>query len=89
MSTEQTRREAHQASAHFTPSLAQQVRHFILGRGEHGATCDEVEASMELRHQTASARIHELMKAGSIVDSGTVRKTRSNRNAVVWVVPLQ
>lgn len=49
-----------------------------------GATCDECEVSLGLRHQTASARIWELAKAGFIRDSGRTRKTRSGRAAVVW-----
>lgn len=50
-----------------------------------GATCDEIEMTLSLKHQTVSARIRELAEAGRIEDSGMVRKTRSNRNAVVWV----
>lgn len=50
-----------------------------------GMTCDEVEASLGMRHQTASARIRELALSGAIVDSGTRRKTRSGRSAVVWL----
>lgn len=51
----------------------------------HGLTCDEIEERTGLRHQTASARVYELAKAGRIVPSGT-RRTRSGRQANVWVV---
>jgi predicted transcriptional regulator len=51
-----------------------------------GATCDEVEKVLDMRHQTASARIWELRKAGFIHDGGRTRKTRSGRSAVVWEI---
>lgn len=50
-----------------------------------GATCDEVEQRTGLRHQTASARVRELALSGRIRDTGQRRKTRSGRNAAVWV----
>lgn len=52
-----------------------------------GMTCDEVEHALEMSHQTASARIHDLAKQERIFDSGLRRKTRSGRNAVVWIAP--
>ena len=51
----------------------------------HGATCDELEVATGLTHQTCSARVHELMRLGAIVEGGR-RKTRSGRAAIVWVV---
>ena len=50
----------------------------------NGMTCDEVEIRLSLRHQTASARVNELMEAKYIVDSGERRKTSSGRKATVW-----
>jgi hypothetical protein len=49
-----------------------------------GMTCDEVELNLGLRHQTASARINELVKAKYIEDSGERRDTSSGRKATVW-----
>jgi predicted transcriptional regulator len=66
--------------------LRNRVLDFIGLRGADGATCDEVEQAMRLTHQTASARINELMNAGKIREGGR-RKTRSGRSATVWVVP--
>lgn len=54
--------------------------------GAHGATCDEVERDMDGRHQTISARVYELRNGGWIVDSGRTRKTRSGRQAIVYVL---
>lgn len=53
---------------------------------QRGATCDEVEVTLQLAHQTASARVRELSVAKEIVDSGRRRPTRSGRKAVVYVV---
>jgi N6-adenosine-specific RNA methylase IME4 len=39
-----------------------------------------------MQHQTASARIRELVIDGRLIDSGERRLTRSNRRAAVWVV---
>lgn len=50
-----------------------------------GMTCDEIEATTGLRHQTASARIRELVLQGHLFDSGRRRPTRSGRSAVVYV----
>jgi len=58
---------------------------FAYIKGTNGSTCDEVEAALEMRHQTASARIRELAEAGYITDKGGRRHTRSGRLAVVWV----
>lgn len=54
-----------------------------IAQAKDGATCDEVEVALNLRHQTASARVNELMRSGEIVESGR-RPTRSGRRAIVW-----
>lgn len=45
------------------------------------ATCDELEQSLNLKHQTASARITELLSQKQIVPTGQTRPTRSGRAA--------
>lgn len=65
--------------------LRQRVRKLIHD-SVTGLTCDAIEAVTGLRHQTASARVHELMRSGDIVDSGKRERTRSGRKAVVWVI---
>lgn len=59
----------------------------IRERGVAGATCDEVEQVLQMQHQTASARIRELVLEGRLVDSGYRRPTRSGHPAVIWVEP--
>jgi hypothetical protein len=61
------------------------VYRHIWRNGSYGATCCEVELALEMRHQTASARIRELYLSDDVRDSGRRRRTTSGRNAVVWV----
>lgn len=57
---------------------------FVRGRGAQGATCEELEIGLGIKHQTASARVRELAQAAFIKDSGETRLTTSRRAAVVW-----
>lgn len=63
----------------------------IRACGRDGATCDEVERILDGRHQTISARVHDLMVKGNIFPLSTFegtpvkRKTRAGRKAIVWV----
>jgi hypothetical protein len=68
-------------------ALQAKVLRYIRSRGEDGATCDEVEAHLNMRHQTASARVRELVLKEGILYSGNKRRTRSGRNARVYVTP--
>lgn len=80
---------SHAAARSHTPedlgTLRARVWAHVERCGHHGATCDEIERDLGLTHQTASARVNELVKAGRLVDSDERRKTRSGRNATVWV----
>ena len=63
------------------------MRECAIGGGiRQGATCDELESSLMLSHQTTSARVRDLAKGGRIVDSGKRRRTRTGRQAIVWTV---
>lgn len=83
-----TRQTSRQAYAESIPNV-QRLQKLILGHvtrlSATGATCDEIEVALNLRHQTASARINELVEKKYLVDSGKVRKTRSGNNAIVWL----
>ena len=68
-----------------TNRLRRLVYEEIKEAGSSGMTCDEVEARLDLKHQTVSARMRELAIAGRIIDSELKRKTRSGRAAVVWI----
>jgi predicted transcriptional regulator len=60
---------------------------FECVRDHGGLTCDEVEATLGLLHQTAAARLRDLELAGRLVKSQTERKTRSDCNARVYRTP--
>lgn len=67
-----------------------QLKVFDLIRlaGWNGKTCDEIEAETGVTHQSASARIHELIHYSPkplIERRGTMRKTRAGRSAFVYV----
>lgn len=68
---------------------AGQLRVRVLGYvatfDEHGATCSEVEQALGMLHQSASARIRELVQGGYLTDSTKRRDTAHGRKAVVWV----
>lgn len=79
--------ETSQAAAESVCDSADTLRARVLEaiRTRGGATCDELEVALNMRHQTASARLTELGKLGRIVPNGK-RDTRSGRKAVVWEV---
>lgn len=71
--------------------LEHMVLEHIKAQGVRGATDDEIECALQLRHQTASARRRTLVIKGLVVESGRERKTRSGRWASVWAAaePVQ
>ena len=52
--------------------------------GKNGATCEEIELLLGMRHQTTSARIRELTKIGLVVDTGLRRTNTSGCTARVY-----
>jgi len=88
MRHDDTSRSAKQSIQNDLPRLRLAVRTFVKDRGYRGATCDEIEQGLDLKHQTVSARCTELLKAGQILDSGARRPTRSGRSARVYVLAL-
>jgi hypothetical protein len=49
-----------------------------------GMTTEEIERTLQGKHQTVSPRVTELRDAGWIYDSGHRRKTSSTNEAIVW-----
>ena len=64
--------------------LREVVLNTIRDAGAEGLSSDEAEVVLAMPHQTVSARVHELARAGAIVDTGERRRTRSKRFATVW-----
>ncbi len=50
-----------------------------------GATDEEIQEVTGMEGNTERPRRTELVRLGLVKDSGQVRKTRSGRDAVVWV----
>jgi predicted transcriptional regulator len=65
--------------------MREQILSYITVMGDYGCTCDEVEEALNLKHQTASARIKELMNDNLITLNGKQRLTRSKRKANVYI----
>jgi len=65
--------------------LQKRILRFVTNRGKGGATCDEIESALGILHQTASPRVRELAQKSYIHDSGVERRTRSGRQAIVWL----
>ena len=79
------------AAAAKAPSAAQQrtrVREWLEGRGEAGATAEEIQEGLGLAGDSVRPRLWELRGNGGhprlVEDSGSRRATRSGRAAVVW-----
>jgi hypothetical protein len=58
----------------------------VDGAFVRGLTDDELERRLVRSHQTVSSARNWLVHAGWLCDSGFTRKTRSNRDAVVWTL---
>lgn len=60
-----------------------------IAMSDAGMTCREVEAKLGLLHQTASARIRELVLSGNIKDSGLRRAAQGGGPARVYMAQCQ
>jgi hypothetical protein len=80
-----TSRDAAKRSDNSAGAIRIKILNYIESTGSRGATCDEVEETMQLKHQTASARIRELVLDDKIIDTGLRRKTRSGSGARIYV----
>jgi hypothetical protein len=78
-----TSREAAARVEGSAASMRAKVVAFIKARPE-GATCDEVEAGLDMRHQTASARVREAFVADQLMITPDRRPTRSGSFARVY-----
>ena len=71
--------------AEFGPTMRTAILSYVVARRAEGATCDEIEQALNLRHQTASARVRELVELGLLTVTPARRMTRSRRTAQVYV----
>jgi predicted HTH transcriptional regulator len=57
----------------------------VLGALEEApSTCDELEITLQGRHQTISSRIRKGVQDGYIKNTGQKRPTRTGRKAIIW-----
>ena len=88
----ETSRDAADSIQHRVPSLQRKVLECIRSM-PGGLTCDDVEAILQMTHQTCSARFRELASCQPpliqklILDDGKYarRPTRSGRGAYVFI----
>lgn len=74
------------AAERVDPRAEWRVYDYIARCGPEGATDDEVEVALRMRHQTASARRRTLVLKLKVRATERTRRTRSGRLARVWVV---
>ena len=75
--------EANRSIAHRKVSDCSRIRVELRRRA---STCEELERTTGMKHQTCSARLRDLFLEGAIVRTGTRRPTESGRMAAVWKV---
>jgi hypothetical protein len=66
-------------------TLRRQVYDYILSCGDRGATDDETQVALAMNPSTQRPRRVELYEQDLICKLGITRKTRSGRNAAVWI----
>jgi len=67
-------------------TLRARVLGYIIAQGKTGATDDEMQVALNMGGSTQRPRRVELFQAGKICMAAMMRKTRTGRNANVWVV---
>jgi len=83
--TSGTSREAAISMLPYAGHQRERVYRYVCSQGDTGATSDECEIALDLPHQSASARVRELVLEGLVVESGEKRRTRTLRRARVVV----
>jgi hypothetical protein len=66
-------------------TLRAAVFSYIVQGGLNGATDQEISDALDMPGNTERPRRIELVESGHVADSLRRRKTRSGRNAVVWI----
>jgi len=84
-STPETRQTSIDAAEAIAPHLSHLESCVMAYLSHGGATCDEIERTTGISHQTVSARLAELAQRGLVAPSGQTRQTRSGRQAAVMV----
>jgi hypothetical protein len=80
-----TSQEAFESMLSELPPLRAKIYAMLVERGEMGATDEEMQLGIPMNPSTQRPRRGELADAGFVIESDKVRKTKSGRNAIVWV----
>lgn len=70
-------------------SLRMRLLQWLHSQGVVGATDEEMQLGCPMAPNTQRPRRTELVQLGLVVDTGTVRPTRSGRNATVWIARVK
>ena len=81
-----TSRAAAKEIASGSQSFKMRVLSFIATAGNRGCTDEEIQIALEINPSTQRPRRVDLVRDGAVEDSGRQRKTRSGRNATVWII---
>jgi hypothetical protein len=79
-----TSHEANHQAESFKSGIMREVLTFLRGQVDHGATDQEIQIALRIEGNTERPARVDLVKGGSVVDSGGWRLTRSGRKAIVW-----
>lgn len=60
------------------------VYDYIVGRGLHGATDDEIQNALGIDGNTVRPTRGGLVEDGYIIDTGTTRKNKQGNECIVW-----
>lgn len=66
-------------------TLRAKLFRFIKSCGKHGCTDEEAQIALPMQPSTQRPRRVELFNLKLIKKNGQTRKTKSNRNAAVWI----
>ena len=87
MATHQTSREANRSITPRKNTLRMTVLNYLYDCKQYGATDEEMQEGLGMNPSTQRPRRGELVELRAVEDSGRRRSTRSNRKAIVWIVP--
>jgi hypothetical protein len=82
----ETSKEAAESMVEQAKAIREKIYRMIEAKGIEGLTVDEIERLAGYPHQTASARVTELLQEERIEWNHEKRETQHGRKACVWVV---
>ena len=65
-------------------TINRKVYEFILNRGLHGATDQEIQTNLNMSGDNVRPSRGQLVKDGLVIDSGITRKNARGNNCIVW-----